>query len=222
MRLGRVQRPAVEWFEHRTLLSGNTYTVDSLGDSGSGSGLDGDLRYAITQADSNAGSTIDFSVTGTIQLSKALPQIVASMTIDGPGASSLTVKGGGSSSNFSILYINGQQTVDISGLTIAGGNLTTVGGGAGIDNQFGLLTLTDCTITGNNASGSEDTGGGILNYGTLNVEDCTISGNYARVAGGGIYDSASGYGPVTVIGSTISGILPVAAVGGSRCRPGTR
>ena len=54
----------------RTLLS--TYTVDSLGDTGTGSGSSGDLRYAITQANLSPGSTIQFSVTGTIQLGCSL------------------------------------------------------------------------------------------------------------------------------------------------------
>ena len=60
----RCQPLALESLEGRTLLS--TYTVDSLGDTGTGLGSSGDLRYAITQANLSPGSTIQFSVTGTI------------------------------------------------------------------------------------------------------------------------------------------------------------
>ncbi len=112
-------RPESEPLESRSLLSGLTYIVNSLRDTGAGSGLDGDLRYAITQADKNPGSTIDFSVTGSIQLSKSLPPIAANMTINGPGSSSLTVKGGGSASNFSPFMINSGVTAAISNLTVA-------------------------------------------------------------------------------------------------------
>src|ERR1017187_5754293 len=82
VRLRRAFGPALEQVEDRVLLSGNTYTVNSLADTGTGTGLTGDLRYAITQADSNPGSTIDFSVTGAIQLREALPDLSANVTIN--------------------------------------------------------------------------------------------------------------------------------------------
>ena len=57
----------VEALEARALLS--TFTVDSLGDAGAGTGLRGDLRYVITQVDRAGGdNTIDFAVTGKITL----------------------------------------------------------------------------------------------------------------------------------------------------------
>src|SRR6266404_1409199 len=62
----------LEAFEDRTLLS--TFTVDRVTDTGQGSGLAGDLRYCVTQATSGQ-DTIAFSVTGTINLTKALPDL---------------------------------------------------------------------------------------------------------------------------------------------------
>src|SRR5262249_25077678 len=63
---------SIEWLEDRTLLS--TFTVNSLGDTGTGTGTSGDLRFCITQADATTGdNTIKFSVTGTITLNSALP-----------------------------------------------------------------------------------------------------------------------------------------------------
>jgi hypothetical protein len=92
-RARRRRRPLMlDYLEERTLLS-TTYTVNALTDTGARSGLQGDLGYAITQTDSHAGSTIQFSVTGTITLGSALPALSAKVTITGPGASSLTVSG---------------------------------------------------------------------------------------------------------------------------------
>src|SRR5262245_24115255 len=68
----------LEHLEDRALLSG-LYTVNSLGDVGSGSGQSGDLRYCITQADRNPGSTVRFGVTGTI--SETWPNRVLSFEI---------------------------------------------------------------------------------------------------------------------------------------------
>jgi hypothetical protein len=73
-------RPTVELLEDRLLL--NTYTVTSTSDSGTGT-----LRQAILDANSNAGSTIDFNIAGsgvqTIMPASALPTITAAVVIDG-------------------------------------------------------------------------------------------------------------------------------------------
>ena len=67
-------RPRLEALEERALLS--VYTVDRLTDLGEGTGLAGDLRYAITQANAMPGDdTITFGVTGTINLTGALPSL---------------------------------------------------------------------------------------------------------------------------------------------------
>ena len=65
----RAYRPRLEVLESRTLLS--TYLVDHLADDGVGSGLNGSLRYCITNAVD--GDAINFGVTGTINLTSALP-----------------------------------------------------------------------------------------------------------------------------------------------------
>jgi hypothetical protein len=65
-----------------------TFTVTNTGDDsmdpppGAGTGT---LRQAIVDANSNAGAdTITFSVTGTIQLDRALPTLSDDVTISGP------------------------------------------------------------------------------------------------------------------------------------------
>src|SRR3989442_790289 len=82
--------PHLEAPEDRTLLS--TFLVDRLTDTGAGMGLTGDLRYCITQANARPGDdAITFSVTGTINLTGALPAL-SNIDLQGPGASSLTVR----------------------------------------------------------------------------------------------------------------------------------
>ena len=214
----RRSRPAVEMVEDRMLLS--TFTVNSLSDSGAGSGTSGDLRYCITEANLSSGSTMEFSITGTIQLTEALPALSANVTISGPGATSLTIEGGGASSNFSVLTIDKGVTAVISGLTISGGHSKTNGGG--IDN-LGTMTLTDCTVSNDSAL----TGGGIYNKGTMTLTGCTVA-QVAGTYGGGITNYLGGtavimactitnntavnqgggistYEPLTLINSTVVG-----------------
>src|SRR6266571_2709405 len=87
----RPHRLQLEALEDRTLLS--VYTVDRLADTGAGSDLAGDLRYCITHATSGE-DTITFGVAGTINLTKALPDLSKSVTIEGPGPDQLTVRWG--------------------------------------------------------------------------------------------------------------------------------
>ena len=98
-----------------------TYTVNTTTDTGTGSGTTGDLRYALTQAETagNAGSTINITATGTITLTSNLPAITQDTTITGPGAGSVTISGAGQYAVFQITSTT--ATVAISGVTIAHG-----------------------------------------------------------------------------------------------------
>ena len=71
--------------------SAATITVDSTADPAEIGKTT--LRDAITAANATAGAdTIAFSVTGTILLESALPNLSDDVTISGPGANVLTVK----------------------------------------------------------------------------------------------------------------------------------
>ena len=164
-------------------------TVSSLEDSNTA----GTLRACLNNP---SAEVINITATGTITLASPLPRISTSLTISGPGASSLTVSGNNSTTVGPIFTIT-SGTVMISGLTIANG----AGGGffgGGIDND-GTLTVSNCTISGNSAR----SGGGISNLGTLTVSNCTFSGNSTGASGAG--GAIANQGRLTVTESTFSG-----------------
>jgi predicted outer membrane repeat protein len=185
----RTFRPHLEHLEPRALLS--VFIVDRLTDAGQGQDLAGDLRYCLTQAAD--GDSITFGVTGTVNLTGALPDLTHSISIQGPGADLMTVRrdtGG----VYRIFTVAPGTTVSLSGLTIANGNpgLGEVGGG--IFNS-GALMLSSCTVSGNVAGN----GGGIYG-GTLSVSDSTFSDNHVPFLGGGLFGIT-----LSVSDSTFSG-----------------
>jgi hypothetical protein len=190
----------VEALEGRALLS--LYIVDNPGDSGTGIGLAGDLRYAINQADQATGnSTILFAPTldrqtialglGPLMINKPS----GTLTIQGPGADKLSISGG---HRFEDLAISPLSKVSISGLTLTDG----IAAQGGAISNTGELTLSACTITGNSAMGSG--GGGIVNgpFGTMTIDESTIEDNTSALAGGGGITNA---GTMTIVRSTVNG-----------------
>ena len=176
-------------------LEAATITVTNTNDSGPGS-----LRQAL--ADALDGDTINFAVTGTIELDTGELYVSKDVTIDGPGADQLTVDAFHQSR---VLTIESSRTVAISGLTITGG--FTSYRGAGINNA-GTLTINSCEIRGN--SSTHDFGGGIFNGGSLTIENSTISDNSVTstdvVGGGGIANyEYFGRATLSINNSTISG-----------------
>src|SRR5262245_66127146 len=84
------RRLRIEPLEERQLLS---ITVNTLVDEADGSIVDGDISLRDAIALAPAGETIDFSVTGTVNLtSLGHLTIDKNLTIAGPGADSLTIK----------------------------------------------------------------------------------------------------------------------------------
>ncbi len=186
---------------------GATYIVTNTNDSGAGS-----LRQAIF--DSNAtteADTINFGVAGTITLTSSLPQIIYSLTINGPSAENLTVNG---ASAYQLFFFSGpmgspSQTFHISGLTLTGGSRSQGGAISLAANQ--TLTVDSCIISGNEATAN---GGGISCWGdsTLTVLNSIVSGNNATSYGGGISNEDDSI--VTIDNVTINGNTAANSGGG--------
>jgi len=190
------RRLRLEPLEDRRLL---TITVDTLVDENDGVGVGNgtSLREAIAAA--AVDETIDFSVTGTINLDMALGQlsINQNLSIDGPGADQLMINAG---DNSRVLHVTA-GTVDLSGFTLTGGSVST---GGGIRSEAAAdLTLTAMTIEGNTGTFEA---GGIFSNGALTIIDSTISNNHSDNNGGGLWISGDmATLTTTIIGSTFSG-----------------
>lgn len=185
------RQPRFEALEDRCLLA---ITVNTLTDELDGSIVDGDVSLRDAIAAAPVGETIDFSVTGAINLALGQLTIDRDLTVTGPGANQLKIDAGGASRALEITA----GTVSVSGLTITGGYADFSGdGGGGVLNN-GNTTLTGVAIEGNRA---QWWGGGALNFSSLTIVDSTISGNSAY-SGGGVNNN---YAWLTVENSTISG-----------------
>jgi uncharacterized repeat protein (TIGR01451 family)/CSLREA domain-containing protein len=214
-----------------------TITVNTLSDEAITDG-NCSLREAINNANTNTDTTggdcvagisgadtIDLSsLRGTITLGSDLPAISDDLTINGPGASMLTINANAKDYVLSV----GVVRATIAGLTLTGASLdgalvnagtvtvenSTISGNTesagfnfsgGISNGSGTLTVENSTISNNRSLDSVFSGfgfgGGITNNGgTTNVANSVITGNSARF-GGGIENR----GTLTVESSTISG-----------------
>lgn len=197
----------------------NTLTVTKTADTNDGvCNADCSLREAIAAAAS--GDTIQFAsplfdTAQTVQVNGQLT-INKNLTINGRGANLTTVQNIAAASATSRVFLILSGTVNLSGLTITGGNLTAGGSipgcftsdvcGGGIFSG-GNLTLTNCVVSNNTANGSELVfGAGLFINSSLTLINSTVSGNTATttgifVTGGGIYINDT----ATIINSTISG-----------------
>jgi predicted outer membrane repeat protein len=158
----------------------------------------------------------------TITLSGAL-SLTHPVTINGPGAGSLTINGNNLDRVFivgSIWSRNPSLTVGVNGLTIAGGNAAY---GAGLLN-FGTLTLNNVSFSNNSATANG--GGGIYNVGVITLNSCTVTGNSVSTsqAGGGIENIGSGIATLnnsTFAGNTANGSSSSASSGAGIGNSGT-
>jgi hypothetical protein len=163
-------------------------TVTNLDDSGPGS-----LRQAIR--DVADGGTIEIGVMGEIVLTGGQLSIDRPMTIDGPGARSLTISGNNESRVVRVV----RGDVVISGVTLADGAISGFGGGAVWN--LGNLTLDGVVVRDSRA---EFGGGGLRNDGRMLLIRCTVRDNLADHAFGGGIDNVFG-GDLEIRDSTISG-----------------
>ncbi len=183
------------------------FTVNSIADPGDGTCdvTECTLREAIDAANADVDdSSIAFtgSVTGTIELTGALPTLTTHIDIVGPGARVLAVHRN-TGGDYRIFTVAG-ATVSISGLTITGGGGDVIPGGGGVSgDSTSIVTLTEVTVSDNTAipsSGGFRDGGGVHSSGNMTIIRSTVTGNTANAHGGGIYSE----GTLVVKNSTIT------------------
>ncbi len=195
-----------------------SFLVTNTFDSGVGS-----LREAIDFANADPDvDTIEFDgISGTISLSSGELYITEALTIQGPGASLLSISGNDLSRIFTLdnagdVIIDGltltngfsdyggainiiDSTLTISNSVLSGNN-ANIDGGA-IFNDYGNLTITESIITGNIA---DENAGAINNFnGYLSIFNSTLSNNQAVNDDGGAIDNDGG--AVLIQSSTLSG-----------------
>jgi CSLREA domain-containing protein len=204
-------------------VSGTTITVNTTADNTGGPGCT--LRDAITAANTDAvtggctagrgADTIDFSVSGQINLLTTLPAVAGRLAIEGSDQN-ITVSGQGA---VRVLEVSAGASLTLDGISIADGDAANAGGilnngttvvrnsslsgnfaedfgnGGGIWNTVGgKLTVRNCTFSANGASESTPSppsGGGIYNDGKALVVNSTFADNGAD-HGGGIFNGAGG------------------------------
>lgn len=171
--------------------------------------------------------TIDFSLGSgahTIQLDSVLPGITQDVTIHGPGASSLTVRGELGTEDYHVFTVTTPSSGPFPAVTLQGMTVTHGAGGI-LDDTGASLTLNDVTVSANTitsanpsqinavGAGIADTAGATLTINNSTVTNNTVTatstdagpccGPYAIAAGAAI-DLGSG-GNLSITGSTISG-----------------
>ena len=229
----RIRGPRVDIGAYEYAVTGTNYAVNSLADVVAADGVV-TLREAIEAANTNTAVTPDVPAGSatlkdvitfdqaalsaeagvavgqplTITLDGSQLAITDSLDIQGLGADVLIVD---ADEHSRVLHIAGAETdVDLTGLTIKGGQSTSHGGG--IHNDEGTVTLTNVTVSANTSTATSYGGGGIHNnLGTLALTNSTVSNNEASRHGGGIYNWE---GMVTLTNSTVSDNSAGAAAGG--------
>lgn len=169
--------------------AGPNFTVTSTAGHSNGGCTADDctLREALNASNANPdANVINFAagVVGSIPPpTSAGFSITNPVTVNGPGARSILINGGGVNRLFAISNSN----VSISGLTIAYGFADTGGGGGGFNVSGGSLTLTDCFVLAHTASGTNGGALYVASGATLTLNRSTLDFNSSTGLGGAIY-----------------------------------
>ncbi|MDF3292686.1 hypothetical protein [Streptomyces silvisoli] len=174
------------------------------------------LVNAINGANANGGDTLLLTPGCTYTLTSAhgsasdgpvgLPPITTPITMLGMGTN---ITRAPSASAFRILEVDGTANVpgtkgqlNMTGITISGGNAVAPFPGGGIADRGGAVSLTAGSVTGNTAIA----GGGIyVDNGSVTLMTSSVTGNTATNSGGGIYVNS---GAVNLLVSKVNGNTP--------------
>ena len=165
------------------------------GECPAGNGADTIILPAGTYTLTLPGANEDAALTGDLD-------ITSTVTINGAGAASTIIDGGGIDRVLHVIRVSPQPviTATISHVTFRNGN---AGGnvGGGLYNTQCVLTVVDSVVTNNRAVA----GGGIANFGgsaVLNLTTSTVSANTTSPgAGGGIWNNT---GTINITRSTLT------------------
>lgn len=198
-------------------LAATVYTVSGTADPSPTPTCSGtvcpSLRAAVAAANADAGSTVQLG-DATYTLTQGSLQPVVAMTITGNGPSATTIR---QTASDRVIFASALGTaVNISGLTITGGNVIGAAGGAGGNGgsvygggilNYGLMTLTNVLITGNTATGGAGGGGSSGGGGGAAFGSAIASGDQLFAAGH--QDS------LTLVDTTVAGNIADGGAGGS-------
>jgi hypothetical protein len=142
-----------------TIPAATSLEVTSLLDDGSS----GTLRWAINQANANAGGiydAIDITTEGTITLTSDLPNITAGVTITGTGMATTIIDG---NNLWRAIYNNGSRTIVIEDITFKQGKNVSWNGGL-IYNASGTMTFNRIKISNHSSWAFYQGGGGVTTF----------------------------------------------------------
>jgi Right handed beta helix region len=181
--------PAGDIGQFRVAAAANRFLVTNSADNGPGS-----LRAAVDMANVSIGTPdtvafdpMFFNVARSIVLTSGEIAVTDPVTIQGLGASLITVDGNGTDRIFDINDGKaGGMVVTIDGLTLANGITSGPGGAILINDE--VVTLTNSVLTGNRSTGSGLAPGGgavaVTGAGSITVSDCVLTNNKATGPGG--------------------------------------
>ncbi|GAA1286926.1 right-handed parallel beta-helix repeat-containing protein [Streptomyces javensis] len=148
------------------------------------------LVDAINQANANGGRITlaprcTYTLTTPDNPDDGLPEITGDVTISGNG--STIRRDPNATESFRIFHVVSGGTLTLKSLTVSGGDINNMGGGALIEQ--GTLNLNDTAIKDNLAT----TGGGLYNTGgQLNLDRTAVERNTANGFGGGVVNDGNG------------------------------
>jgi len=175
--------------------SASTLPVSSCADDGSA----GTLRSVVAAAAS--GDTVDLSQLScsTITLTQGEIGVLQNdLTLHGPGASTLTIDGGGVSG---VISHQGTGTLGIDGIALTNNIESPTGNASGSCLYSAGNLHVDRSVVRN--CYASNFGGGVFAKGNTYIGYSTVANNFAGLAGGGVWSQNGGN--VTIVGSTISG-----------------